>query len=447
MERYFNYSHDYLGDGGIVGGATITIYDATTLNLATIYSDELLTPKSNPFVSDADGFFYFYAAGGRYDVSFSGTGITSPFTWSDLQLIDTYAIAKLSGGNAFSGNQTITGNLTVTGSGTFGGNALINSSGKITGIVAANFSSLDGSAITGLNATQLGSGTVPSAVLSGTYGEALTFDNAANIFSGSYVELGAAPASSGAVRLSYNESIVSMNSVGVPVALAKLGTSDTLELAEATVHSLYNFTDVTYDIGTLTERFRQLFVRDVYTSLAVFASSAVATAGAIRLGNDTGFAITWRNAADTANHRFYLDSADVFQLESEVEIHGDIKPDTPNTRNLGSSVNKYANAYFNGGVYSTDVIVAHAGSLQGTTLAGVAFDILSVNASDQIVIGDGTAALKINKAGIVASGGSNTVDLSGNIIGVASGPATRAPWGWIPFVNSAGDAVWLLAWK
>ena len=72
--------------------STVTVYDAGTLNPATIYSDNGVTPKANPFTSDANAYFFFYAANGTYDVTFSGTGISSPFTWSAVLLNDSGAV-------------------------------------------------------------------------------------------------------------------------------------------------------------------------------------------------------------------------------------------------------------------------------------------------------------------------------------------------------------------
>lgn len=63
---------------------TITVYDAGTTDLADIYTNEGGTPKSNPFIADADGHWSFWADPGRFDVRLSGSGIPSPFTRSNL---------------------------------------------------------------------------------------------------------------------------------------------------------------------------------------------------------------------------------------------------------------------------------------------------------------------------------------------------------------------------
>jgi hypothetical protein len=67
---------------------TVTVYDAGTANLSTVFSDNLGTPKGNPFTADANGFWFFYASNARYDVSFSGGGIAVPYTYSDVLLFD-----------------------------------------------------------------------------------------------------------------------------------------------------------------------------------------------------------------------------------------------------------------------------------------------------------------------------------------------------------------------
>lgn len=87
MERIFGYTR-LLSTGAPAPLATVTVYKAGTETLATIYDDNLTpaTAKSNPFTSDANGFFYFYAATGPVDVRFSGGGITSPYTWGAVSV-------------------------------------------------------------------------------------------------------------------------------------------------------------------------------------------------------------------------------------------------------------------------------------------------------------------------------------------------------------------------
>jgi hypothetical protein len=77
---------------GSFPSCTVTVYlasDGTTL--ATLYSDNIGTAKANPFTSSTDGSWFFYADDGRYNVKFSGTGITTPFTLGDFNLFDNTA--------------------------------------------------------------------------------------------------------------------------------------------------------------------------------------------------------------------------------------------------------------------------------------------------------------------------------------------------------------------
>lgn len=79
---------------GSFPSAAITVYLAGTLTLASIYSDNLSTPtaKANPFISASDGTFFFYAPNGRYDVKFSGGGLSAPFTLGDFILFDEQSL-------------------------------------------------------------------------------------------------------------------------------------------------------------------------------------------------------------------------------------------------------------------------------------------------------------------------------------------------------------------
>lgn len=64
---------------GSFPSCTITVYLPGTVTLATIYADDVGTPKSNPFTALSTGWFTFYADNGCYDVRRSGAGLT-PFT-------------------------------------------------------------------------------------------------------------------------------------------------------------------------------------------------------------------------------------------------------------------------------------------------------------------------------------------------------------------------------
>lgn len=71
---------------GIGTQATVTVYDAGTVNLSTLYSDSAGTAKTNPFNTDSVGRFSFFADPGEYDITVSGAGITT-YTLSSVSII------------------------------------------------------------------------------------------------------------------------------------------------------------------------------------------------------------------------------------------------------------------------------------------------------------------------------------------------------------------------
>jgi len=103
-------------------GCTVTVYNQGTLTLSTIYSDNSSTPKANPFTSDGTtGIWFFYAADGRYDIKFSGTGIGTPFTLTDFLLSDiTAGITSIN---------SLTGTAQTIVAGTSGTDFAVSSSG------------------------------------------------------------------------------------------------------------------------------------------------------------------------------------------------------------------------------------------------------------------------------------------------------------------------------
>jgi hypothetical protein len=66
---------------GVIPDCTVKVYLTGTTTLATIYSDSLSTPLTNPFTANADASWLFYAATGQsYDIVLSGG--TSPNVYS-----------------------------------------------------------------------------------------------------------------------------------------------------------------------------------------------------------------------------------------------------------------------------------------------------------------------------------------------------------------------------
>lgn len=69
--------------------ATVAVYAKGTSSLSLIYSANSATqPQANPFTAGTDGYAAFYAANGRYDISFSGGGIATPWSLGDVVLYD-----------------------------------------------------------------------------------------------------------------------------------------------------------------------------------------------------------------------------------------------------------------------------------------------------------------------------------------------------------------------
>jgi hypothetical protein len=72
---------------------TITVYIHGG-GLATIYSDNNLTPLANPFTAQSGGRWQAYSANGRYDVTMSSAGFTQTVTYSDIILCDPFTVGS-----------------------------------------------------------------------------------------------------------------------------------------------------------------------------------------------------------------------------------------------------------------------------------------------------------------------------------------------------------------
>lgn len=109
---------------------SITIYDAGTSNLSTIYSDSAGTPKANPFTATATGLVEFFADNALYDVRFSAGGISTPFTLSSIRLNDPAALGLTV--------QAVTYSATPTFNAANGGAFKITLTGNVTGSTLSN---------------------------------------------------------------------------------------------------------------------------------------------------------------------------------------------------------------------------------------------------------------------------------------------------------------------
>lgn len=106
MQKFFD---SVLLDSGQPATGVSVLVTAFGGGATTIYSDNGSTPRSNPITTDANGYFEFYAADGRYTLQISGTGI-SPRTIADVLLEDP-----------LDGNAMIVSTLTATGQVSLGG--------------------------------------------------------------------------------------------------------------------------------------------------------------------------------------------------------------------------------------------------------------------------------------------------------------------------------------
>jgi hypothetical protein len=88
MQKYFNNVTNRHGDA--VSGATVTVTTSGGA-LATIYSDDGVTPQANPITTNTAGEFSFYAADGAYSVATSGPGIPTK-TVSGIQLLGNASV-------------------------------------------------------------------------------------------------------------------------------------------------------------------------------------------------------------------------------------------------------------------------------------------------------------------------------------------------------------------
>lgn len=176
-------------------GCTVTVYQAGTLTLASIWQDAAGTvPKANPFTTGADASWFFYATVGEsFDVHFSGTGIDTPFTLGDVP-----AVGATSGGSGVSSVFGRTGAVvSQTNDYTWAQiNKTTSSLADITTRSASDLSSgtlpdarfpatlpaLNGSLLTNLSATAISTGTLP--VARGGTGTGTAFTPGSLVFAG-----------------------------------------------------------------------------------------------------------------------------------------------------------------------------------------------------------------------------------------------------------------------
>lgn len=127
-----------------------------------IFNDQALSqPASNPFLSDVNGNFGFWAqSGNSYVITIIMTGFTS-------RLIFWTAPPSLSGNLVFSGNLTLSGANLFTGANTFNGPLIVNGAATFSQTISG---SINGNAATATSAVSAGSlSTTPTVCGSGLF--------------------------------------------------------------------------------------------------------------------------------------------------------------------------------------------------------------------------------------------------------------------------------------
>jgi hypothetical protein len=84
MQKYSNNITNRNGQAIVGASVTVSRVDGGAV---TLYSDNGVTVRANPLTTDANGYFEFYAADGRYNLTINGSGIRQ-YTVTDILLED-----------------------------------------------------------------------------------------------------------------------------------------------------------------------------------------------------------------------------------------------------------------------------------------------------------------------------------------------------------------------
>lgn len=240
-----------------------------------------------------------------YDIGTSGVKFRQLFLSGAAtvgSLTSAGALTVSGSGASITGGTTVaTGNLTVsTGSVSVGGNAIINSSGKIPAINTTNFASVDGSALTNLNASNLASGTVPNAQFPATLpavsGVNLTNLNATNLASGTVAD----------GRLSANVPLLNAANVFTAAQSASVGLG--IGITTTTPGASGNINNL-----AITGHFVQINANAGGNTLTGVAGGASGRLLVIQIFNSGGTnTITDQDAASSAGNRFAVGTTKTF---------------------------------------------------------------------------------------------------------------------------------------
>lgn len=282
-ERRFGYCQ-VQNTGARVIGCTVQVTISGTLNTATIYSDNLGTPLASTFVANPQsGLWFFYADNGRYDITFSGGSptISPAYTLSDLLFLD------LDGTSTFTGSSFSSASANIAQSGVL----RLASGDTVAWRNTANNGDVS------INARNGASGNVPADVIQA---------NGTGFMAPFFVIFSGTSAASGALRLQSADSINWRNAANTADSvLFKLSGSSG------------NFPVDTLIYESPSGNAGAFSANPIIIDGSV---SSVAASGSIRMHSSD--AITWRNAANTADLVMNLSGADQLQLNSFVGVKG-----------------------------------------------------------------------------------------------------------------------------
>src|SRR5438445_3340869 len=96
MQKYLTYLQDTAGNALVGASVTVNVKGG---GIATIYSDNGVSAKTNPIITSSDGSAWFYAANGHYDLVYAQAGFS--FLAGDTTDVLLYDADDVGGGTAF----------------------------------------------------------------------------------------------------------------------------------------------------------------------------------------------------------------------------------------------------------------------------------------------------------------------------------------------------------
>lgn len=137
MQKYFNNVTNKRGDA--LSGVSVSVFEAGTSTLATLYEDDETTTKTNPLATNSDGEFEFKAVNGVYDLLIARTGDEQNLDGVVLFDIDDTSITDFTtANNTYTGTNTYNNTVTFAGVTKFADDGELTISGGSINITGAN---------------------------------------------------------------------------------------------------------------------------------------------------------------------------------------------------------------------------------------------------------------------------------------------------------------------